>query len=302
MPNGPISYLKPHELPLLYRSAGAAAIRIRRTHSSLLGFSYLALVLAGAASTAALTFAQYSTPLQLGSAALFGSALVAILIIELAGLGRKSFGTRALAESIRSISWRYMAKAAPFQVGLSAHEAENRFLASLRVILNARESLKVLPRLEPSSAEITEQMRYVRALPAGARAATYFSARINRQKTVYSALAADSRGQTRIAAFLTLFSLAAGAVTAGLTALQPEIDLPVLPALGMIATASLGWGSYRRAQELTSSHRLTAYELGLIAARQQFVNNDQDLSMLATDAENAIAKEYTLWAARRISI
>lgn len=296
------SYLKPEELPELYRQTGRAALRARRVHDSALRLAYICLVLGAFVSLASSLLAPFEDEINLAAAVLLGLALAAVLVTEFGGLARSAYGARVLAESIRSLSWRYMAKAAPYQPGLSAHEVDNRFMASLRVILNAREALQVLPRLEVTSGEITERMRQIRAQPAASRAATYFRARIDRQRMVHNALAAGNRRQSLVMTMISVSALAAVLALGLLMALRTGLPIQPVPAFAALGAAALGWSSHKHNQELFVAHRLTEYELGLIASREDFVNSDQDLSRLATDAENAIAKEHTLWAARRVSI
>lgn len=296
------SYLKPEELPELYQQAGRAALRARRLHDTFLRLAYSSIVLAVIVSLISPLLSSFESQANLAAATLLGLTLAAVLVVEFGGLGRSAYGARVLAESIRSISWRYMAKAAPFQPGISAHEVDNRFIATLRVIMNAREALRVLPRLELATDEITEKMRQIRAQPAFARADTYFRARVERQRLVHSALAAGNRRQALVLAMISISALAAGLALSLLMALRTDLPVQPVPAFAALGAAALGWSSHKRNQELYVAHRLTEYELGLIASRQDFVNNDQELSRLATDAENAIAKEHTLWAARRVSI
>lgn len=296
------SYIKPEELPALYRKAGRAALRARRRHDFILKLAYIAIVLGALVSAAAPLLGAYRAEAYLAAAGLLAGALLMTLVIEIGGLARHLYGARVLAESIRSISWRYMAKAAPFQPGLSAHEVDNRFMATLRVILNAREALRVLPGLEPSTDEITERMRHIRAQPAAARAATYFRARIERQRAVHASLAAALRRQGLVLLTILVLALAAGLALGLLMAFRADLPVRPLPAFAALGAAALGWASHRRNQEQFLAHRLAEYELGLIAARQDFVHTDGELSRLATDAENALAKEHTMWAARRVSI
>lgn len=296
------SYVRPEELPELYRLAGRAALRARRIHGILLRLAYASLVAAAFLSSGAPFVEAYRSGLDLLGATLMAVALLSIVASSLGGFARSGYGARILAESVRSLSWRYMAKAAPFQPGVSAHEVDNRFMASLRVILNSREALRVLSGLEVSDGEITERMRQIRALPATARSSTYFQARIARQRSIHAALAAGCRRQNLLLAVIAILATIAGLAIGLLSALQGDLPVQLLPAFAALCAAVLGWSSHRRGQQLVLAHKLAEYELGLIASRKDFVHNDGDLSRLATNAESALSKEHTMWAARRVTM
>ena len=66
-----------------------------------------------------------------------------------------------------------------------------------------------------------------------------------------------------------------------------------------MAAAFVAWLQLKRHQELANSYALAAQELSFIAEQIQRVETAGEFSKFVSDAENAISREHTLWAARR---
>src|SRR5262249_37949114 len=97
------------------------------------------------------------------------------------------FDARAVAESTKTASWRYMMGALPLQM-LADADADAAFLAELDEIRQARPGIDVhLSGRTPQVKAISELMRRVRTSDLTTRKATYLQDRIRDQRDWYSA-------------------------------------------------------------------------------------------------------------------
>src|SRR5579872_3351867 len=99
------------------------------------------------------------------------------------------FQSRAIAESTKSVMWRYMTRARPFD----GDDADSQFLTALRETLH---SLNVTLEHAPSRVDgrqITPYMRLVRSLPAAGRKQIYLRLRLVDQLRYYSSKAERGR-------------------------------------------------------------------------------------------------------------
>jgi SMODS and SLOG-associating 2TM effector domain 1 len=69
--------------------------------------------------------------------------------------------------------------------------------------------------------------------------------------------------------------------------------------LASIAGVLVGWREVKQFGQLAHAYSLAANELGLIEAQATHVATDDEFAAFVADAEQAISREHTMWAARR---
>ena len=204
-----------------------------------------------------------------------------------------------MAESVKTLAWRYMMKAEPFGEA-SPERVDRLFAESLRSILRERHLL-ALPMSDADAGEdqITEPMRRVRGLGIDARKQIYLRDRIQDQQAWYAAkAAANARSEERLFWVMALAQL--GALLAAIwLAVMPGLGLPLVGVLSTLAAGVLAWLQVKQHEELAQSYLVAAQELSLIATQGRHVHTDAAFSTFVADAEAAISREHTLWLARR---
>ncbi len=213
------------------------------------------------------------------------------------------YDARAIAESVKTIAWRYMAGADPYPRALPDREADDQILRQLAGVLHDRGATAAALGGPGASAEqITPQMREVRSQEVETRKAIYLRDRIRAERSWYDGKA---RSNARAA---TGWLLAAGAaqflaaVAAVVMVRWPRFPFDVASALGPLAGACLAWVEAKRCQELGHAYGLAAHELGLVEARASRVTSEEELAAFVAEAENAISREHTMWLARKSSV
>jgi hypothetical protein len=207
------------------------------------------------------------------------------------------YGTRALAESIKTVSWRFMMRAEPYNIEDS--EARRHFLVTLRKLFESNKQLSSLSLPVPRTDEITSHMMSIRALPLEERRSYYVTARVDDQRDWYVRKSAFNRKHAHawlgaiIAVYLILigFSVARPA--------YPDTSYWPTDVLLTIAGSLLAWTQTKRYQELTASYALTAHDISLLKAELPTDSSEEKFSSFVGDAENAFSREHTQWQARR---
>jgi hypothetical protein len=291
-----------HEhLPALFRDADQASLASQRLYLRLLRAN-LCVIVAGALVGAWSPPSQdllASVKIVVAAAFLFG--LVFTLFLLQVKPDERWYGARAIAESVKTIAWRYMMGAAPYPSALPDRQADDLILRQLGDVLHERSGAG-LGGPGASAAQITPRMREVRSQEVQARTAIYLRDRLRPQRVWY---AGKARSNARAA---TGWLLAVGAaqflaaVAAVAIVRWPQAPFDLASALASVAAACLAWLEARRCQELAHAYGLAAHELGLVEARASQVTDDDALAAFVVDGENAISREHTMWVARRSSV
>ncbi|RZJ99374.1 MAG: DUF4231 domain-containing protein, partial [Flavobacterium sp.] len=195
---------------------------------------------------------------------------------------------RAIAESIKTLSWRYMMRSQPFD-GL---RVDDRFIQRCSEILNAaikNEGFIHKPTCKHSQI-ITDTMRGIRNLPFDERKAVYLEERIKDQISWYQAKSKFNGKRATISLIVVgvcqllalLFLIFLG-----------DSEFDITSVLIVIATTAISIMEMNKYRELERSYSFTAFELNNIKNRFGLINNNDDLDIFVEEAEQAISREHT---------
>lgn len=206
------------------------------------------------------------------------------------------YATRALAESIKTIAWRYCSRAEPFD-GLDDADSLS-FENSVRELLRSNDEAAELRYNSQNTELITDKMRCVRLSSLMDRRDAYMKGRLENQLSWYLEKSKFNNDRSKYwYSGLTLSSTCALAVA--LANLSRPVDLISVDFLFAVPIAIFGWIQVKRYQELASSYALTAHEITFIKANFVRANSEELFSRYVADAENAFSREHTQWYARK---
>jgi SMODS and SLOG-associating 2TM effector domain 1/SMODS and SLOG-associating 2TM effector domain 3 len=207
------------------------------------------------------------------------------------------FDGRAVAESVKTLTWRYMMRLEPFEDDATC---DQKFIDELDAIREARSGLQYRVGSQDGSAEqITPRMREVRKLPVEERRDLYVKERLEDQARWYGNKSEDNR---RLANWLFWAALAAQFVALALAVWRvadPFAGLSLVGPLLALAAAFTAWTQLGRNDELRQSYALANQELLSIKALAVKVGNEQELAKVVSNGEGAISREHTMWIAKR---
>ncbi len=184
------------EYPALFVAADAAALTGERWYARLIEID-LSLV------TATALIAGIGSVVQPSWRQIFAGTVVIVIgtAVILRWVNRALrrdtawFDGRSVAESVKTASWRYMMRVAPFDQ--DANDADGRLVSELEEILHARKDLPLDPA-KSTGPQITPAMREVRKVAFDGRKAFYLERRLADQVRWYSDRASLHRSRAKL--------------------------------------------------------------------------------------------------------
>lgn len=224
----------------------------------------------------------------------FVLALVSEIMAWVLQPERDWYSGRALAESAKTLAWRFAVTGDPFATTAGDLEAEQILGSRLdEVSREARDRIIV----EPEGALITPAMKALRNLPFHERQRVYVSGRLEDQQAWYARKAKSCRRHAtgwRVV-------LVVGEVVAVTLSILQIVHPWSLSGAGLAATligCASGWVAMKQYSTLASAYSVAATELALLKPRVESASEDQ-WGEVVDDAEEAISREHTLWLASR---
>jgi len=281
------------DFPALYRSADELSLDSQKSFLFALKSHLVLLVLAAALSL--VTFPHWGVALlQVG--ALLGALSCSIYLFTRRP-DRYWYTARALAESIKTVTWRYVCCAEPFHGEHSI--ARVSFQKRLKAILDQNTDVARALTNHLDAPHITDAMVAMRNSSLEDRKQNYARNRIGNQLSWYAKKAAFNRRTSNIF-FFALIAVNSAAVICAVLRIK-FFDIPFWPTDILVAAAAslLSWMQAKRFSELAASYSLAANEIGLIREQSLVPNTEDSFSSFVGDAENAFSREHTQWVARK---
>lgn len=298
--HGPKRVFESEDFPGLHRRADQASQAAQRNYLLLQRLYLGSLVLgSGVGALSGLGLPDLNGLIHTATAILFGVGVLLLGAIRSRQDDKAWFDGRAIAESVKTATWRFMTKAPPFQ--MENDDPERRFILELGEIRKARPQFgrRLASVLDIDAGAITDTMRHVRAANLDERKQTYIEARLRNQKTWYL-----NKGKTHAHSgscwFVSTIVLQITAlVTAIVQARLGGLPLNVLSMLTTTTAAVTAWSQMKRHDELAQSYALAAHELEELDSLSVNVTKETEFAQLVEQTEEACSREHTMWAARR---
>lgn len=285
--------MKPEHFPGLYRAASALSeLQQTKFFRALKGY----VVCAGLATLISVINSP-NPDLAYAQAILLLGALAGAVYIYMAKPDRHWYSARAVAESIKTITWRYVSRSEPFNRADDADRAE--FKSKLKQIVTQNRDVAGQLPAEAGTLQITHEMERMRAASLSDRQARYQKERVSDQQEWYASKSALNRRQMNLFFWLLMFSTGLAVILAVGKVRFPTVSYWPTDLVVYIATALLSWIQARRFQELSASYALAAHEISLISDEVAKAMSEEAFSAFVADAESAFSREHTQWAARR---
>jgi hypothetical protein len=284
------------DLPGLFEAADAAALQGQRQYVKSVRFRLILAVVA--AATGVLTWQVGARGIDLAA---IGTAL-ALIAISLTELNVTSvrpadqwYDGRALAESAKSLAWRFSVGGIPFAKEDDDEPVKRRFIEQMARLLEEAPNTSIKPSQRPV---VTEQMSTLRAGDLAARKAAYLQSRIADQQKWYSGKAQLNEklaGRWRIA-LITIEVLGIGAALAKAVG---YVNLDLAGIVAAVIAAGTAWVSLRQFSTLARAYTFAANELTIARERLELVNDETSWAAEVADSEEAVSREHIMWRASR---
>ncbi|MFG2934074.1 DUF4231 domain-containing protein [Streptomyces achromogenes] len=284
------------DFPALYRAADANSLRGQRRHLLMTRFQLGALVIAAAFGVVVLRVRGGTDVAAVVASTAFGAALVGDVYMLKERPDRQWYAGRALAESMKTLAWRYMVGGHPLAItALTDEQAEDLLLVRFAEIEADVEPVLLIPD-RGSPEQVTEGMRRVRALPLEQRRELYLRARIRDQQDWYGTKARwNERRATQWSVALATLELLG--LTAGVLKSDGMIGLDLLGLAAALAAAGAAWVQTKQHQNLATAYAMAHHELATIGARVRHLGTEEAWADFVAGSEDAVSREHTLWRA-----
>ncbi len=284
--------MQDRDFPALYGAANAASMASQKNFFRALFWSLFALVVAAILSVInkpgpELSYAQIC--------ALFIS-LGCTIYLAAKQPQKIWYGGRALAESVKTVTWRYMMKAEPYD---NDSAADRKFTKSLKELLDSNKEVSKQSFHQANTDQVTQSMQATRMLSLADRKTLYQNTRIDDQLKWYTRKALYNKRHAT-GYFISIIALNILAIGFAISKLSFPNATNWPTDIFIAATgAVIAWVQAKRYQDLATSYTLTAHDIGILKASQQSINDEKKFSSFVGDAENAFSREHTQWQARR---
>ncbi|GAB3505104.1 DUF4231 domain-containing protein [Amycolatopsis cihanbeyliensis] len=282
------------DYPGLFQAADAASGRGQRSYLRASGARLLLAVLAAAA--AAFTVRIGSKGIDI-AAVVTALAFVGALIVDIAVLraqpSRTWYQGRALAESAKTLTWRYAVGASPFPLSLTADDADRLFLQRIRALQG---DLPQVPMVPNRSGTISDRMRRLREGALDERRSAYLSGRIHDQQRWYADKAEHHRRRASVLRRAGL-ALELVGVTAALAKAFGAVDIDLAGIVAAAVSGLAAWSSANQYTATATAYAVATNELSVIGDLLTRDMPEPEWSATVADAEEAISREHTMWRA-----
>lgn len=226
----------------------------------------------------------------------FGMAMLMRLQMVSKKYDRMWYDGRAAAESAKTLAWRYSVGGRPFPLSEDAQVARALLITRLGEIQDAVQSLSIVPRT--TNREISPQMELLRTSDGDTRRQAYRRGRLEDQRTWYA-----SKAKTNTESAEKWQRVVLGAEVVGLLLALGKatgvIGIDFLGIASAIAAGAAGWLQVRQHLTLAHAYSVAAHELNRTLELSNEVMDEEAWSEFVDEAEEAVSREHTMWAASR---
>jgi hypothetical protein len=296
----PVKPLGEADMPGINRAADSAAAAGQREY---LRFTRVRLscVIVAAAAGAWAAFADKPAGWHKALAAIAVASFILAFAAEIWLLTRRPeelwYHGRAIAESSKTLAWRYAMRADPFAVAEKESDTDARIIGRIRELMAGSSIASRLPMVTGDN--ITAAMRTLRAATLDERKRAYIGGRVTDQQAWYDRKARYNSNRATLWRIALIVLELAGALWAVLI-LAGVTRLVLDGVLAAMIAAAGAWLEVKQFDNLAEAYSLTAIELGFVRSEAESVSDEPGWSSYVNSAERAISREHTMWLARRV--
>lgn len=278
------------DFPGLFQAADEQSVRSQQRHLRAVRARLLLAGLAAVSGAATLT-AGPADLAALCTALFFVGALGADVLMLRTQSDKGWYQGRALAESAKTLAWRYAVGGAPFPRTLPYGQADQLFAERLGNLRRDFESVSLLP--SPAEA-ITPRMRELRSAPLAERRETYLNHRTNEQKSWYAGKAVFHRRRADLFQRLVLACEVLG-VAAALARAVHAVPFDLAGILAAAVSGLAAWNSARQHGSTAEAYTTATHDLDLAQLQLHHPDDEPGWASAVADAESAISREHSTW-------
>ncbi|SRR6266568_8955895 len=289
------------DYPWLFRAADRASSEAQDSHFLGLRVQLVVFFIVGLLAAAPTWFhleSQESRELAVASTVFLAVGLVIVGAARERRFDKRWFDARAVAESAKTLSWRYMMRVGS-NFAIESTVADQTFIGELQALSASRRgAIAELGGVEKDRTQISALMRTARSSSFDERKAYYLASRVAEERDWYHDKAASNRklsGRWYWAGIAIQLVALMMAVMRAADFLTFSIAGPLMT----LAASFSAWTQAKRHDELGTTYSVAADELTNLEQKVELCTSDTELVALVEDVEEAISREHTMWRVRR---
>ena len=288
------------DYPNYFQASDKLSVKSQKNYSNVIITDLLAMVLAAFF----ITYDFQTTDCKLYAYILSGIFLFLSLVLSIVLKSKKYedvwYQARALAESCKTVTWRFSMCSEHFESNLSTEEVKEKFIFRVKEIANGFSDLSSSLDSKLLNKEIiTNKMLELRNLTIQEKKNYYITNRIENQKEWYADKAEWNKGKSEFWFWIIISSQTFALISVVSLIKFPESNWNLIGLLTTIASSAISWLQIKKHQELKQAYTTATEELNFIKELSYKVADEKQLSKFILDSENAISREHTLWLAQR---
>lgn len=288
------------DYPGLYQASDAASKSAQKRYLMLMAADLLFMILAALLSIYNFKETDQKMWIYIVGSVSLVLGLLLTLAIKIFKFEDIWYQGRALAESVKSLTWKFVTCSEGFEITIPIETAKDQFVRRVEEVSTKFHDytkhfdsrIVVLPTIS-SKMEKQRQESFER------RKELYLNNRISDQKKWYSEKAAFNSKRHNVYFVLVIIAQALAIFSSYYLIKFPESNWNMVGLFTTIASVAIAWLQLKHHQELKQAYTTAAIELQFIEDKSHSVTSDAELARYVFDSENAISREHTLWLAQK---
>lgn len=207
---------------------------------------------------------------------------------------------RALAESAKTLTWRFMMKSEYFENNLSKEEVEKRFIDRIKEIREEFRDIHAFLKASDIKKDIiTTKMFEVRDLDLQRRKEFYLRNRIDDQIEWYTSKADTNKTKYERWFWAVIIMQFLAIVSIAYLILCPNSDFNLVGIFTTLSASFFSWLQLKKYQENKEAYNTAMSELNLIKNEAKYIIAEDVFAKFVLDSENAMSREHTMWLAQK---
>ncbi|HBH48989.1 MAG TPA: hypothetical protein DDX98_10130 [Bacteroidales bacterium] len=289
-----------NDYPNYFQASDKLSIDSQNTYLNIIRVDLIAMIFAAFLAIYSFQTTEYKLAVHIFTGLSLLTGLILTIILKSKKYEDIWYQGRALAESCKTITWRFSMCSEYYESNISIDEAKTRFINRIKEIANEFANLSGSLNSKILNKEIiTDKMLELREMSVNEKKQYYIENRIENQKEWYANKAEWNKEKSNLWFILIIASQAVALISIVFLIKNPDNNWNLVGLLTTIASAAISWLQIKQHQELKQAYTTAAEELNFIKELSHNVSDEEQLSEFILDAENAISREHTLWLAQR---
>ncbi|HEY9006585.1 MAG TPA: DUF4231 domain-containing protein [Ohtaekwangia sp.] len=293
--------MKKEEYPSLYRAADEAAASSQNLYVRLIAIDLVLMVISALATIYNFQSNDAKEWVYVISAAIMGASIILTIIVKTQKFEARWYKGRALAESAKTLTWRYITGSQNFEINLTSETANAVFISRMEELANEfKDFTQFLDASTLAQPAISEAMQQCRSMSLNDRQSSYILNRIRDQKHWYSTKATFNKRMKNFWFYTIIVCQALSVISSVYLIKMPSSNLNFVGLFTTISAACLAWLQLKQHESLSVAYTTAVIELNFIEEKSKAITSEEDFVKFVLDSENAISREHTLWLAQKI--